>query len=135
MVRSENQEVATLQNWPGLDCMQPTLENRSVCVKKKMQESPNFCLSFIKVNFIFLFTDASLFEKHNTELKIPRVSIRKTFAQFLRNETLNFCFFAHQFCAKKKQQFAQSFAKVISRKIALFRNSAISYQNPKRIVQ
>ena len=63
----------------------------------------------------------------------PRVSIRKTFAQFLRNETQNFSFFAHQFCAKK-QQFAQSFAKVISRKIALFRfyetqvlrNSAIS---------
>jgi len=49
-----------------------------------------------------------------------RVSIRKTFAQFLRNETQNFSFFAHQFCAKK-QQFAQSFAKVISRKIALFR--------------
>ena len=35
-----------------------------------------------------------------------RVSIRKTFAQFLRNETQNFSFFAHQFCAKK-QQFAQ----------------------------
>ena len=50
-----------------------------------------------------------------------RVSIRKTFAQFLRNETQNFSFFAHQFCAKKKQQFAQSFAKVISRKIALYR--------------
>ena len=49
-----------------------------------------------------------------------RVSIRKTFAQFLRNETQHFSFFAHQFCAKK-QQFAQSFAKVISRKIALFR--------------
>ena len=62
-----------------------------------------------------------------------RVSIRKTFAQFLRNETQNFSFFANQFCAKK-QQFGQSFAKVISRKIALFRfcetqvlrNSAIS---------
>ena len=48
-----------------------------------------------------------------------RVSIRKTFAQFLRNETQYFSFFAHQFCSKK-QQFAQSFAKVISRKIALF---------------
>ena len=73
---------------------------------------------------------------------LNRVSIRKTFAQFLRNETQNFSFFAHQFYAKK-QQFAQSFAKVISRKIALFRfcetqvllNSAISYQNPKQIVQ
>ena len=62
-----------------------------------------------------------------------RVSIRKTFAQFLRNKTQIFSFVAHQFCAKK-QQFAQSFAKVISRKIALFRfcatlvlrNSAIS---------
>ena len=62
-----------------------------------------------------------------------RVSICKTFAQFLQNETQNFSFFAHQFCAKK-QQFAQSFAKVISRKIAIFRfcktqvlrNSAIS---------
>jgi len=41
-------------------------------------------------------------------------------SQFLRNKTQNFSFFAHQFCAKK-QQFAQSFAKVISRKIALFR--------------
>ena len=64
---------------------------------------------------------------------LTRVSIRKTFAQFLRNETQKFSFFAHQFCAKK-QQFAQSFAKVISRKIAIFRfcetqvlsNSAIS---------
>ena len=51
---------------------------------------------------------------------IERVSIRKTFAQFLRNETQNFSFFVHQFCVKK-QQFAQSFAKVISRKIAIFR--------------
>ena len=66
-------------------------------------------------------------------LKGSRVSIRKTFAQFLRNETQNFSFFTYHFCAKK-QQFAQSFAKVISRKIALFRfcetqvlrNSAIS---------
>ena len=49
-----------------------------------------------------------------------RVSIHKTFAKFLRNETQNFSFFVHQICAKK-QQFAQSFAKVISRKIALFR--------------
>ena len=49
-----------------------------------------------------------------------RVTIRKTFAQFFRNETQIFSFFEHQFCAKK-QQFAQSFAKVISRKIALFR--------------
>ena len=30
-----------------------------------------------------------------------RVSIRKTFAQFLRNEKQKFSFFAHQFCAKK----------------------------------
>ena len=51
---------------------------------------------------------------------IGRVSIRKTVAQFLRNETQIFSFFAHQFCAKK-HQFAQSFAKVISRKIALYR--------------
>ena len=53
-----------------------------------------------------------------------RVFIRKTFAQFLRNETKNFSFIAHQFGAKK-QQFVQSFAKVISRKncpIPLFRN-------------
>ena len=27
--------------------------------------------------------------------------MRKTFAQFLRNETQNFSFFAHQFCTKK----------------------------------
>ena len=67
------------------------------------------------------------------EKEQSRVSIRKTFAQFLQNETQNFSFFAHPFCAKN-QQFAQSFAKVISRKIALFRfcatrvlrNSAIS---------
>jgi len=49
-----------------------------------------------------------------------RVSIRKTYAQFLRNKTQNFSFFAHQFCVKK-QQFTQSFAKVILPKIALFR--------------
>ena len=30
-----------------------------------------------------------------------RVSIRKTFSQFSRNETQIFSFFAHQFCAKK----------------------------------
>ena len=42
------------------------------------------------------------------------------FAKLLRNETQNFSFVAHQFCTKK-QQFSQSFAKVISRKIALFR--------------
>jgi len=42
------------------------------------------------------------------------------FAKLLRNKTQNFSFFAHQFCAKK-QQFAQSKAKVISCKIALFR--------------
>ena len=47
---------------------------------------------------------------------LARVSIRKTFAQFFRNETQNFSFFVHQFCAKK-QQFAQSFTKVISRKL------------------
>ena len=51
---------------------------------------------------------------------LNRVSNRKTFAQFLRNERQHFSFFAHQFCANKPQ-FAQSFAKVISRKIALFR--------------
>ena len=55
-----------------------------------------------------------------SESGMKNLSIRKTFAQFLRNETQNLSFFAHQFCAKK-QQFAQSFAKVISRKIALFR--------------
>jgi len=60
-------------------------------------------------------------KKPNLTSLSPRVSIRKTVAQFLRNETQNFYFFAHQFCAKKKQQFAQSFAKVISLKIALFR--------------
>ena len=46
-----------------------------------------------------------------------RVSIRKTFAQFLRNETQNFSFFAHQFCAKKKQQFAQTFANSFRAKL------------------
>ena len=38
----------------------------------------------------------------NISWKICRVSIRKTYAQFLRNETQNFSFLAHQFCAKKK---------------------------------
>ena len=73
----------------------------------------------------------------------PRVSIRKTFAQLLLNETQNVSFFAHQFCAKKKQQFAQSFAKVILRKncpIPLLRISSFTQfrnfvQNPKQIVQ
>ena len=57
-----------------------------------------------------------------------RVSIRKTFAQFLRNETQNFSFFAHQFCAKK-QQFAQSFAKshfAQNCPIPLLRNSSFA---------
>ena len=48
-----------------------------------------------------------------------RVSISKTFAQFLWSETKIFSFFAHHFCPKKK--IAQSFTKVISRKISLFR--------------
>jgi hypothetical protein len=64
-----------------------------------------------------------------------RVSIRKTCAQFLQNKTQNFCFFAHQFWAKK-QQFAQSFEKVISRKIALFRSGyflALFYMRLKKI--
>jgi len=67
------------------------------------------------------------------------------FAQLLRNfcgtKRKIFLFLRISF-ARKKQQFAQSFAKVILRKIALFRfcetqvlrNSAISYQNPKQIV-
>ena len=63
------------------------------------------------------------------ELQI-RVSIRKTFAQFLRNEAKIFSFFAHQFCAKK-QQFAQSFAKVISRKIAQNRAKLIAFHAQK----
>ena len=59
---------------------------------------------------------------------MSRVSIRKTFAiseglniffAIFAEQDANVSFFEHQFCAKK-QQFAQ-FAKVISRKIALFR--------------
>ena len=50
-----------------------------------------------------------------------RVSIRKTVAQFLRNETQNLFLSLRISFARKKQQFAQSFAKVISRKIAHFR--------------
>ena len=57
-----------------------------------------------------------------------RVSIRKTFAQFLRNETQNFSFVADQFCAKKtaicviirKSNFAQNCP------IPLFRNSSFA---------
>ena len=97
------------------------------------------CWSMLKANFSCVqlllgicVKFSSQFEKYFNKFDI-RVSIRKTFAQFLRKETQNFFFVAHQFCAKK-QQFAQSFAKVISRKIALFRfyatqvlrNSAIS---------
>ena len=58
--------------------------------------------------------------RYGLQYSICRVSISKTFAKFFRKETQNFSFFAHQFCAKT-QQFAQSFAKVISRKIALLR--------------
>ena len=58
--------------------------------------------------------------RYRLHYSICRVSIRKTFAKFFRKETQNFSFFAHQFCAKT-QKFSQSFAKVISRKIALLR--------------
>ena len=57
-----------------------------------------------------------------------RVSIRITFAQFLRNETQYFSFFAHQFCAKKKTIFAiirkSHFAKNCL--IPLLRNSSLA---------
>ena len=101
----------------------------------------NISCWIIEIFFVFYFLKIKLWIVLSTcSWENNRVSIRKTFAQFLRNETQNFSFFAHQFYAKK-QQFAQSFAKVISRKIALFRfcetqvllNSAISYQNPKQI--
>ena len=50
-----------------------------------------------------------------------RVSIRKTFAQFLQNETQNFSFVAHQFCAIiHKSHFAQNCP------IPLFRNSSFA---------
>ena len=45
-----------------------------------------------------------------------RVSSRKTFAQFLRNETQNFSFFAPS-VLREKQQFAQSFAKSFRAKL------------------
>ena len=50
-----------------------------------------------------------------------RVSIRKTFAQFFAERTAKFFFLCALVLREKKQQFAHSFAKVISRKIALFR--------------
>ena len=66
--------------------------------------------------------------KTSTHLNMCRVSIRKTFAQFLRNETKNFSFFAHQYCAKKtticaiirKSHFAQNCP------IPLMRNSSFA---------
>ena len=65
-----------------------------------------------------------------------RISIRKTFVQFLRNATQFFFSLRIRF-AQKKQKLAQSFAKVILCKIALFRfcatrvlrNSAISLKS------
>jgi len=50
-----------------------------------------------------------------------RVSIRKTFAQFLRNETQNFSFFAQTFCAKKNNNLRNHSQKSFRAKIALFR--------------
>ena len=50
-----------------------------------------YCLFLVKLFCLFL-----------SERIFYRVSIRKTFAQFLRKETQNFSFFAHQFCAKFK---------------------------------
>ena len=40
-----------------------------------------------------------------------RIQVGFPFAKLLRNETQNFSFFAHQFCAKK-QQFAQLSQKI-----------------------
>ena len=76
--------------------------------------------------FLLIFFLGCLLSKEGWLTIVPvllityRVSIHKTFAKFLQNEMQNFSFFVHQFCTKK-QQFAQSFAKVILRKIALFR--------------
>ena len=46
-----------------------------------------------------------------------RVSIRKTFAQFLRNETQNFSVFAHQFCAKKNNNLRNNSQKSFRTKL------------------
>ena len=60
------------------------------------------------------------------EEEVGRVSIRKTY-EFLRNETQNFSFFAHQFL-RKKQQFAQSFASHFAQNcpIPLLRNASFA---------
>ena len=50
-----------------------------------------------------------------------KVSIRKTFARNFCGTKRNIFLSLRINIARKKQQFAQSFAKVISRKIALFR--------------
>ena len=52
---------------------------------------------------IFYLIGQILFQFHY----LGRVSISKTFAQFMWNETQNFSFFAHQFCAKKQQFHSQ----------------------------
>ena len=69
-----------------------------------------------------------------------RVSIRKTFAQFLRNETQNFSFFAHQFCAKKNINLRNHSQKSFRAKMpySAFRNSCFaqfrSFVKIKRLV-
>ena len=82
-----------------------------------------------KKTFAFLSEFSENFlQKHLPNSCMNRVSIRKTFAQFLRNETQFFSFFAHQFCAKKtticaiirKSHFAQN------RPIPLLRNSSFA---------
>ena len=55
-----------------------------------------------------------------SNLSLIGLPFTKLLRNFLQNKTQNFSSFAGQFSVKK-QQFAQSFAKVISRKIALFR--------------
>ena len=54
--------------------------------------------------------------EHNV-LEEIMVSIHKPFAQFLQNETQNFSFFAHQFCAKKNNNLRNHSQKTFRSKL------------------
>ena len=60
-------------------------------------------MTICKNSFSYLFRFVRFNSDFTVNIVFPiRVSIRKTFAQFLRKETQNFSFFEHRFCLKKK---------------------------------
>ena len=60
-------------------------------------------MTICKNSFSYLFRFVRFNSGFSVNIVFPiRVSIRKTFAQFLRKETQNFSFFEHRFCLKKK---------------------------------